>query len=103
MRKTIHGLRYDTDAAVFLGRATNSLPGAPDYWQADLYRTRRAQRYFLAGTGGALSRFAQSAGQNTWGEGADLIPLTETEARAWADHFLDEGTVKKYFPERENA
>ena len=103
MRKTIHGLRYNTDAAVFLGRATNGLPETPDYWQADLYRTRRARRYFLAGTGGALSRFSQSAGQNTWIGGDDLLPLSEEDARAWAARFLDPATVKRFFPETANA
>ena len=103
MQKKLHGTTYDTDAAVFIGRYINGTPGAPDYWRADLYRSRRAGRYFLAGQGGALSRFAQSAGKNTWAEGDDILPLTEAEALAWAVHFLDAGTVKQYFPEHAQA
>jgi hypothetical protein len=98
MKKTINGLRYDTDNATALGIGTANCPASDfHYWEATLYRTPRSGRYFIAGKGGAMSRFAQSCGQNSWGGGSDLIPMSEEDAREWAEEHLTVEEVEAAF------
>lgn len=102
MKKIIDGLRYDSEKAVEIG-AADSLGSEADsvtdfrYWEAKLYRTKRSGRYFIVGEGGPMTRFSQSAGQNTWTAGADLIPIGEDEARQWAERYLSPDIVEEYF------
>ncbi len=105
MKKIIDGMRYDTDKAVKIGEADNLGRGCDSitdfqYWEAALYKTPRSGRYFLSGRGGAMSRFSQSAGQNSWTGGSDLIPLTEDEAYQWAEQHLEAEALEQYFPDR---
>ena len=44
-----------------------------------------------------MSRFAQSAGQNSWSGGSDLIPMSKAEALEWAEKYLDAETVEEHF------
>jgi hypothetical protein len=97
MRKIIDGKRFDTDRAVAIGAASHGYHGDHDHWEATLYRTPRSGRYFIAGSGGPASRFSQSAGQNTWVGGEDLIPMTTEEARRWAESYLDADAVEQFF------
>jgi hypothetical protein len=104
MKKIVNGLRYDTEKAVEIGSYDNIGHGCDSisdfrYWNATLYRTPRSGRYFLAGEGGAMSRFSQSVGQNSWGRGSDLIPMTREEALAWAEQFLDSEAIEEHFPD----
>src|SRR5208337_3515187 len=47
MRAVINGLRYDTDKAVLIGEAGYSGSYSDfQWWEAGLYRTPRAGRYF---------------------------------------------------------
>lgn len=103
MKATINGLRYDTENAVCIGRATS--PDAESttdfsWWEAGLYRTPRAGRFFLAGEGGAMTRFsgAYSGGA---GRGSKVIPLDDAEAREWAEEYLAEDEIEAGFPVEE--
>ena len=76
MRKIINGMRYDTEKAIKIG--TYCAPGSTTdfYWyEATLYKTPRSHRFFLAGEGSAMSRFA-------------IIPLEDGEALEWAEKYL---------------
>jgi hypothetical protein len=102
MKKIINGKRFDSHNAITIGHYDNIGHGASSmsdfhWWEATLYRTQRSGQYFLAGEGGALSRFAQSAGQNSWTGGEDLVPMTKAEAMEWAERYLDAETVEEYF------
>lgn len=102
MKKIINGVRYDTEKAVLVGEADNLHRGVSSssdfaYWEAALYRTQRSGRYFLAGKGGPMSRFSQSVGQNSWGGGSDLIPMSKEEALAWAEQHLDVDEIEEHF------
>lgn len=102
MKKIVNGLRYDTDKAILVGEAS-SLDKQTDYvddfshWFAGLYRTQRSGRYFLAGRGGPMSRFAQSAGQNSWSGGEDIIPMSREEALEWAHYYLPTEIIVEHF------
>jgi hypothetical protein len=98
MRAIINGLRYDTEKAVALGRYDS-----PHYqsdfhnWSATLYKSPRADRYFLAGEGGPMSQFARPAYGGGWGSGSKIMPLTRDEAREWAEQYLDTDAIEAAF------
>lgn len=102
MKKNVNGLRYDTDKAILIGEAS-SLVKQTEYvddfshWFAGLYRTQRSGRYFLAGRGGPMSRFAKSAGQKSWSGGEDIIPMSRQEALEWAEYYLTAEIIEQHF------
>ena len=83
MKIILNGVRYNTENAIKVVRATSD---ALDHnsWEAALYVTPRAERYFLAGKGGPLTRF--SAGN--WSRGSKIIPLSKTDAMDWAANYM---------------
>lgn len=105
MKKVLDGLIYDTSRAIVIGRAgtkaDESVLANPttefESWQATLYRTPKAVRYFLVGSGGPMSRFGQAAGRNTWDRGMDLIPMNREQAHAWARAYLAPAIVEAEF------
>lgn len=102
MKKIINGLRFDTEKAAVVGSYSNLYRGCDSvtdyrYWKATLYRTPRSGRFFLAGEGGPMTRFAQSAGQNSWAGGSDLVPMSREEALEWAEQYLDPDQIEKHF------
>jgi hypothetical protein len=97
MKKIIDGLRFNTENAIEIGSAGEGFAGDLQRWVATLYKTPRSGRFFIAGSGGPMSRFAQSIGQNQWSGGSDLIPMSEEDALAWAEKYLDADTVERYF------
>ena len=100
MKAIIHGFRYDTEKAEKLGeyRTTNGR-GDFHFFEESLYRTPKAHRYFLAGAGGAMSRYAVSCGQNQWTGGEKIITLTDAEALEWAEQFLTADETERIFAE----
>jgi len=102
MKKIINGTRYDTEKAVLVGYADNCSRGVDSitdfgYWEAGLYKTPRSNRFFLAGHGGPASRFAQSAGQNSWQGGEDIMPMNREDALTWAERWLSTPETEKHF------
>lgn len=61
----------------------------------DLYRKRNGE-YFLHGQGHALTKWACSYGDMSgWGE--EIVPMTEEEAREWAEKHLDGEEYEEIF------
>ena len=105
MKKILDGIRYDSDKAVKLGETSNLGRGCDSvtdfsFWEAALYRTPKSGRYFITGSGGPMSRFSQSIGQNTWSGSSDLIPMSEDEAYKWAEDHLTTDEIEAAFPDR---
>jgi len=98
MRAIINGFRYDTDRARLLGEGGSLAVPYSDFrwWEAGLYVTPRAGRYFLAGEGGPMTRFAQRVGDMR-GYGERIIPMTAEEALEWAQRFLTTEEVESAF------
>jgi hypothetical protein len=91
MKSIINGLRYDTDKATLIGSASGGGYSMNDfrYWLESLYRTPRSGRFFVAGRGGAMSRWAKRVpGDNGWMGSSGIIPMTDSEAREWAEEHL---------------
>lgn len=96
MRKIINGKIYDTKTADCIAEWSNHYtPNDFHYCEESLYRTKKGN-WFLAGEGGALSKYARPV-QGGSGGGEGLTPLTSDEARQWLeDHGFTE-ELEQYF------
>jgi len=105
MKRIIQGVRYDTDKATLIGETDNIGAGASSrsdfsWWEAGLYVTPRSKRYFLAGTGGPMTRFGHKVDQHSSSGssgGSKLIPMSKDEALEWAEQYLSTDVIEKYF------
>ena len=97
MRAIINAVRYDTDKAIKLGNARGGMPGDVRAYDETLYRTPDARRYFIAGWGGAKTRWAERTGDNMWSDGRSILPLSEKEALDWAEKHLSPDAIDVEF------
>ena len=85
MKKVIDGKTYNTETAECLANWWNGCSTADfGYCLENLYRTKKGT-YFIAGEGGAMSKYAQSCGHNSVCGGEGITPLSEFEAREWVE------------------
>lgn len=93
MKKIIGGRLYDTDTAVLIGYWDNGY-GAGDFHKCyeELYQKKNGE-FFLYGSGGAMTVYAEPCGGGGWSGGSTIIPFTEAEARIWAEEHL---SAEKY-------
>lgn len=86
MKAIIGGMRYDTDKAVPVADYIAPHARGDFRWMREtLYKTK-AGRWFLCGTGGPMTPYAQPAFGGGWTGGEDIIrPLTAEEARSWLE------------------
>lgn len=94
--RIIGGLRYDTTTATEICvHESGEFQGDFDFEITGLYRTPRG-RFFLAGHGGARSRWSRPVQRScTGGEG--LMPIGHRVARDFAEQNADDATVAEYF------
>jgi hypothetical protein len=94
--KIIDGLRYNTATAEKIC-TFESDAGRGDFHHevTSLYRTPRG-RFFLAGHGGAMTRWAHAVHGGQSG-GVGLHPVGTAEARNFAERHTDEDTVARFF------
>lgn len=88
MKKIINGRRYDTDTATMMGEASHGGRNDFSFFSEELYKKRTGE-FFLYGEGGPASKYAVSAGQNSWSGGKKIEPLTLAEAQEWAEENLE--------------
>lgn len=96
MRKYINGSRYDTSTARLIGEDGYSTPNDFSHWYEGLYRTK-AGKYFIHGGGGPNSKYRRQLSYNECSGGETILPLSEDEARAWAEEHLDADQVDAAF------
>ena len=96
MKKIINGKRYDTETAEFCGSHEYGYPGDFNYVFEELYQKRTGE-FFLYGEGGANSKYREEISMNSWSGGERIIPLTEDEAKEWAEEYLDAEEYEKLF------
>lgn len=88
MKKIINGKLYDTSTAKLIGGDSyNGSHSDFDYWEETLYKKRTGE-YFLHGEGGPRSRYSECLGDNSWGWGEAIIPLSFAKAREWAEEHM---------------
>lgn len=87
MKKIINKKLYDTETAKMIASWSNDL-GKSDFrgYEESLY-LKKTGEFFLYGEGGGLSPYAERLGSG-WGYGKKITPLTEEEAREWAEKHM---------------
>lgn len=90
MKRIINGVTYNTATAteIYQYKHTSVLCTDFRYYEEVLYRTRSGN-YFLFGEGEALSPYSEAYGTNGRTGAAEIVPLTESEAREWLERFED--------------
>jgi hypothetical protein len=99
MKAIINGFRYDTEKATLIGEASHGAKNDFSSWDAGLYVTPRAKHYFLAGSGGPMTRWSHKCSDNTTTGGQGIQVLTKAEALAWAEQYLDAVQIEAGFAE----
>ena len=98
MRTILNGKKYDTETAKEIGSDGEGYRNDFRFFQETLYRKKTGE-FFLYGEGGAMSRYAKSSGDNSWGYGEKIIPLSEKDAKAWAEKALSVEDYEALFGE----
>jgi hypothetical protein len=99
MKKIINGAKYDTQTAKLLGSWKNNYSYSDfNHCEETLYRTKSG-KYFLRGEGGPMSRYAESAGNNSWTGGSRIEPMSRAAAMEWAEEKLDGDEYEEIFGE----
>ena len=88
MRIVRNGKLYDTETAERIGSDSFGLYGNFNHWEEVLY-LKKTGEFFLYGYGGATSKYGEMIDTNSWSGGEKIIPLTESEAKAWVEKHLD--------------
>ena len=84
MKKIINRKLYNTETAKKLAEFCNDCTWSEfRYLEESLYRKRTGE-YFLYGSGGPLTGYAKKL-ENGYRSGSAIRPLTENEAREWAE------------------
>ena len=97
MKKIINGKRYDTEKATLIGEYDYEYPGDFNYISEGLYITPRSKIYFIAGEGGANTKYRETVSQNTWSGGEMIQPLEKEDAFEWAQRHLTPDEVEEHF------
>lgn len=101
MKKIINSKKYDTKTAKEIGIYCASLLVSDfGYFEETLYRKKTGE-FFLYGSGNAASRYSRKCGTNEWCGGEAIVPLTESEAREWAEQHLEVEEYEAVFGEVE--
>lgn len=101
MKKIINGKKYDTETAKRVGCWSNNYNWGDFNWCAERLYKKKNGEFFLHGEGGAMSIYSRSFGQNEWRGGESIRPLTESEAKLWAEKHLDGDEYESIFGEVE--
>ncbi len=104
MKKVIEGKIYNTETAEEVHSWENHYYSNDfHHCEETLYRTKKGA-WFLAGSGGAMSKYSRTCGSNSWTGGDGMEVLTDAEAQAWLeDHGADADLIQRYFPNVEEA
>lgn len=96
-KKIINNKVYDTNTARFLAGWNNGRYGNDfERCSEELY-IKKTGEYFIYGKGGPMTQYARTCGQNEWAGGWKIKPLTETEAREWAEEKLNGDEFEEIF------
>lgn len=95
MKKIIGGKKYDTDTAKRVGSFESGYIGDFEWRHEELY-LKATSEFFLAGEGGAKTRWA-SRTIDGYSSGEGILPLTLDEAREWAEEHLTQAEVEELF------
>ncbi len=97
MKQVINGKIYNTDTATLICETGSRIHSRNDfqYEDSDLYVTKKGA-YFIAGKGGAMSRFAKDTGNGTAG-GSGIVTVSQEEALSLAERHGNSDIIEKHF------
>lgn len=98
MKKIINGKKYDTETATKIHEWWNGLACNDFRSKTEALYKKKTGEYFLHGEGGAMTRYAQSNGNTSWG-GSAIVPLTLEEAKTWAENQMNADDYESIFGE----
>jgi len=84
MNQIISGVKYDTETAHLVGAYSYGSTSDCDYIRERLYQKKNG-KLFLYGEGGPHTEYVEYSSYNSFGPGCKIIPLSEPDARAWAE------------------
>jgi hypothetical protein len=89
---------YDTNTALMIGEDWNGLSDN-DFRRLneELYKTKKG-KYFLFGSGGPLTKYGKSSGNQTFGS-SQIIPMSEQEAYRWLEEHGETEAIEEFFPD----
>lgn len=100
MKRIINGKKYNTETATEVGYASSGLSYRDfGWWEERLYRKRTGE-FFLHGEGGPMTNYAKYCG-DCRACGEDILPMTEEQAKMWAERHLDGDEYEAIFGEVE--
>lgn len=101
MKKVINGKMYNTETAKAVGYYDNNLPRNDlGYCEETLYKKKTGE-FFLYGIGGPASKYSKPVIDLNWSGSESIIPLSNEEAKKWAETNLDTNKYEKIFGEVE--
>lgn len=100
MKKIINGKKYDTTTAMKCGSYEYGCGGDANHIYEALYRKKTGE-FFLYGEGGAFTQYRRDCGPRSYTGGEVITPLTEEEAREWAEKYLNYDEYARAFGEPE--
>jgi len=104
MKRVIDGKIYNTETAELLHEWSNGCFGRDFKSCAEsLYKTKKGA-YFIAGSGGPMSKYAVSCGNNSTSGSEQIEVLAEAEAIRWLEeHDGSEVLTEKFADKIEEA
>lgn len=103
MKKIINGKTYNTKTARRIGTRSNNLPQSDfDHFCEEMYIAKDG-RYFLAGEGGARTKYGSTLPDGWRAYGEDIIPITAAEALEWAEWYMEPDDFRAEFPTEAEA
>ena len=96
MKKIINGKVYDTATAKAVGSWSNGGTWRDFHHREETLYRKKTGEYFLHGEGGPATNYAERI-DNTWTSGERIMPMSFTDARAWAEEHLDGDEFEEIF------
>ena len=97
MKRIITGYIYDTENSDFVCRVCSNKRDKAMHIDAVLCRTRRSKKFFLAGSGGAMTAFARSNHDGTMSGADKVIVISYAIALGYAKRYADKDTLRRFF------
>ena len=97
MKRIIDGKTYNTDTATRICDTSNNY-NQSDFKveNSDLFVTKKGA-YFIAGSGGAMSRFSEEASGGGYCGGDGIIPLSREDALFECERHGSTDEIEKFF------
>ncbi len=91
---------YNTETAELLHEWDNGKYRSDfGYCEESLYRTKKGA-YFIAGEGGAMTKYARSCGSNSVCGGEGIRVLSEAEAVEWLENHDGTEALEQFFSDK---